>query len=371
MSNATNQGPSSSTSELPWQAVWRLRVSTIVWAFLGLGCLLALPILFDATPLVVVAVAILALLIGAILAWTSRRFLSRSGTGGFTPAWLKASLASFFVISIALAAPIYYFAISSATNPALLPRVTLSNGEKTVIFQGMVHVGSEQFYKSVVYDAEQAISDGYVLYYEGVQPNPAADKWFSDNLAGGGDLRENYKTLSEVCGLKFQLDYFKLLEKDFDKHPDIHIKADVDVLDMKQEYERLIKSDPEFAAAMKEKPKAGTTVADSSATDWILHGTKGQKKLAGYVCRWMLGNVMNKGKGEEEDQMKKVILHFRNRKLADRIVADSHDKIYITYGSDHIRGVVEILQENDPAWVVKSVTWARPVDAPRHHQGTL
>ena len=33
--------------------------------------------------------------------------------------------------------------------------------------------------------------------------------------------------------------------------------------------------------------------------------------------------------GEEPDQMKKIILHYRNRALADRIAADSNDKIYI------------------------------------------
>ena len=75
--------------------------------------------------------------------------------------------------------------------------------------------------------------------------------------------------------------------------------------------------------------------------------------------------------GEEPDQMKKVILHYRNRALADRIAADSNDKIYITYGAAHIRGVVDLLKEKDSSWKIESVTWARPIDTPEKLEGEL
>lgn len=53
-----------------------------------------------------------------------------------------------------------------------MPQATLSNGSKTVVFQGMVHVGSEPFYKTVVCDIEQALSDGFVIFYEGCAAIP-------------------------------------------------------------------------------------------------------------------------------------------------------------------------------------------------------
>jgi len=50
----------------------------------------------------------------------------------------------------------------------------------------------------------------------------------------------------------------------------------------------------------------------------------------------MLNRVGDKPTGEQEvNQMEKVLLDFRNCKLADRILADPHDKIYITYGSNY------------------------------------
>jgi len=45
-----------------------------------------------------------------------------------------------------------------------------ASGQKTAVFQGMQHIGSEDFYKSVVFDLEQALADGYTLFYEGVTP---------------------------------------------------------------------------------------------------------------------------------------------------------------------------------------------------------
>lgn len=61
-----------------------------------------------------------------------------------------------------------------ATSPIQLtavPLATLSNGQKTVVFQGMQHVASEDFFKSVVFDLEKALVDGYTLFYEGVLPD--------------------------------------------------------------------------------------------------------------------------------------------------------------------------------------------------------
>lgn len=68
--------------------------------------------------------------------------------------------------------PIYYLAFWVQSGPTAVPLVTVSNGRKTLVFQGMQHVGSEDFYKSVVFDLEKALTDGYALFYEGVQPVP-------------------------------------------------------------------------------------------------------------------------------------------------------------------------------------------------------
>ena len=61
---------------------------------------------------------------------------------------------------VLISLPVYYLSFEVNAHPSALPHITLTNGTKTVVFQGMVHVGSEPFYKSVVYDLEKALSEG-------------------------------------------------------------------------------------------------------------------------------------------------------------------------------------------------------------------
>jgi hypothetical protein len=87
--------------------------------------------------------------------------------------------------------PIYYLANWVQTGPTALPLATLVNGQKTVVFQGMQHVASEDFYKSVVFDLEKALVDGYTLFCEGVQPvpgRPDLNEWFNKPCAAAPPL---------------------------------------------------------------------------------------------------------------------------------------------------------------------------------------
>jgi hypothetical protein len=56
---------------------------------------------------------------------------------------------------------------------------------------------------------------------------------------------------------------------------------------------------------------------------------------------------------------------------AQRIVDDPHDKIFITYGANHLPGVFELLRQQDPNWKVVSVKWFRTIEAPKRLDGKL
>lgn len=351
---------------------FKLRLATVIWFVLLATFLLSLPVLLDISWLAVAAIALVALVLSLPGAWLVRLLFRGQRTHGFGVSVLKAFLALLFLLGTIAAAPIYFAALLTSLRPVTVPQATLSNGTKTVVFQGMAHVGSEGFYKSVVYDIEKALVDGYVIYYEGVQPSPDGDAWFNKTLAGGGDLSANYKTISELCGLQFQLDYFTLLQADMAARPDRHVTADVSTADMMHEYERLMQSDPDFAAA---QVPAATDGGDESADGfgdllgWLQAGTPEQRKLAGYACRGFFTYTLSRD--AEPTQMDKVILDFRNRALADRIAADPREQIYMTYGAGHLRGLLADLQARDPAWEIKSVKWLRAIAAPEELEGKI
>lgn len=359
----------------------RIGLAAIAWFLLVVAFLLGLPVLAQlpgwVLALLALAALVLALPVFVVLRALRRR--RRQDSGGSLGTWLRCSFASVLLLGAAVGAPVYYLSYRVEAAPLILPQATLSNGEKTVVFQGMLHVGSEGFYKAVVYDLEVALAGGYRLYYEGVQPStPEADRWFSDMLAGGKDLSASYKELAGACGLAFQLDWFEPLVADMKERPERHLTADVTTAEMKAEFDLLAAADPAFAASFQKRP-AQPAPADSAAGDGPLdmlldafrNGTDGQKRIAGLVCRGVFSIALDPRNPRPAAQIDRVILDFRNAKLVERILAEQNPRIFITYGGAHLKGVLALLQKNDPRWKVASVKWIRGIGTPEHFDRPL
>ncbi len=352
--------------------VWIIRISAIIWFVLLIGLLFSLPVVLDVGWWAVAALILLALILTLPLAWLIRRISQRNREKPWRVLLPNTGLATFAVLMILCAAPIYFLAFNAALRPVTVPLATLSNGKKTVVFQGMMHIGAESFYKGVVYDLERALTEGYTLFYEGVRPDPAAEAWFNKTLAGGGDLSANYTALGNACGLVFQMNYFTLLDADKATHPDRHVAADVTTGDMKREYERLVRTDPAFAAyagsAEVQKDEAsGESIAKALA--WLDRATPGQQAVIGTACRGVLTMVTSRD--DQTDPINRVVLDYRNRELAARIVQSPADKIYITYGAGHLPGLLRDLKATDPGWEIKSIKWERVIDTPENLTGHL
>ncbi|MEG2046537.1 MAG: hypothetical protein RR100_06780 [Comamonas sp.] len=351
----------------------RLRLSTLLWAASLLGLLIAIPVLWDFSRWALPALALLALALTALPCWwwCRRRQLP------LLPSWGCSALATLCLLAVALSAPVYGLVLLTALRPAAQPQAEMSNGSRNLTFQGMMHIGSESFYHSVIYDLESALANGAVIYYEGVRPDPEGDAWLGQLIGGGSDLNSRYRTLANACGLHFQSDYFQPLLADMQAHPERHVVADVSSLQMKQEYERLLAADPGFAQAMHKRASQHTleqTQGDQLARfiDWQQRGSTGQKNLAGAVCRGVMSLVLNPRRSSTEpDPLDAVTLDYRNRVLAQAILADTHDKIFITYGAAHLPGLYALLRQADPRWHIVSSKWLRSIDTPENIHGAL
>jgi hypothetical protein len=69
-------------------------------------------------------------------------------------------------MSITIIAIVSFLVVQNELFPAKLPLYTLTNGEKTLYFQTMSHIGSEAFYQQVQKNIEKAKQEGAVLFYE-------------------------------------------------------------------------------------------------------------------------------------------------------------------------------------------------------------
>lgn len=340
----------------------------LVFGLLGLGVIYVLP--WWMLALIVVT----GIIIGLITYFP--RWLLRRNNPAFSP---KKTMLAHMVGGVLaalgiIALPFFYMAFWVTSGPTALPLATLTNGKKTIIFQGMQHVGSEDFYKSVVFDLEKALTEGYTLFYEGVQPvpgRPDLTQWFTETLLGSKkDLSAGYTQLADSCGLTFQLTYFEPLLADKAVHPARHVTADVTYGEMKDEYDRLLREDPVFAKAIAARTTKKSDNDDSiiSMLSAVSKATQDQKRLVGILCRGFMGMSIAGAIGEKDATMERVVLDFRNRALARFVAESPADKIYITYGAAHFPGFLKDLQALDPAMKVQSLRWVRPMSLPSEPQ---
>lgn len=354
-----------------------IRLSTLLWSILVLCFLAGLPVLLGATWLLLPAIFAFAALLAVGGTWAWRRVWAPARARDSRLVWLRATLGFWMLMCGLAAAPIYYFAVVTETRAATVPTVTLTNGPRTVVLQGMQHVGAERFFQAVIYDLESALADGYVMAYEGVADSDAeANAWFRKTMSHGKDLGSSYRELGKTCGLTYQIDYFGPMVADAKAHPERHMTLDVNTRAMKQEYDRLMQADPAFAAAMRTRDAEAEVEAVeapdalTSFIDWQKTGDSRRQTLAGTLCRGIMTMVMRKANEGGNDAMNAVILDFRNRHLASELLASTHQKIYVTYGAAHLPGVMELMKR-EPGWKVASVKWMRTIAAPEHLEGRL
>ena len=366
-----------------WSApptLWRVRLQAVAWFVLLVAFAAGLPVLLGWSPWLLVAMVLAATLPALVSAWLLRQVSSAARGRSFGAQWARATLGWSLMLGAAVAAPVYTLAVVTNTRPATLPQVTLTNGAKRVVFQGMQHIASENFYKAVIYDVEKSLAEGYAIYYEGVQTGSPESQAFFGQLAnaltgGGQDLNDTYQAIGRLCGMQFQLDYFGLLEADKAEHPGRHVVADVDALELKAEYERLMREDPAFAKAhaggLQAAPAASGGAPMQRAVQWLQHGSASQQALGGVVCRGLWTLLLQAPGDKAPGPLDAVVLDFRNRALARRIQQAPHDKIFVTYGAAHLPGLVAELRALDPRWTVGSVKWLRTIEAPQHLEGQL
>ncbi len=350
------------------QSSWWIALKAILLFVLTLLALLGLLVLVSATdsfrPLLLVAVV--ALVIGAIWAGVGR--LVRRGRAGARPfwrSWLSASGVVGLLALALLAVPLLVVITINATRPLAVPRVTLTDGEREVVFQGMIHIGSAPYYQAVAFDMTQAADLGYVLFFEGVRAGAPENVQRMNEILGtnGVNLNQVYDAFAQQCGLHFQNEYFGVFYDDMASNPDQFVNADVSVDDMMAEWDRLLQEHPEWSAAqINERPEEEVDNQLDGMMGRLNSLTPGQQRLTQLACQTVLNVNLGQLGGEKPPFNENVVVDFRNRNLAEMIMQHPAERLYITYGYDHFRGVYKLLTEANPNWRIADVEWRQAID---------
>ena len=138
----------ASAASLPSR--WRIRLQAIAWFLLVAAFVLGLPILLGWGYGLLIGLVLVAAVLAVASAWLIRRFSPTAAGRTFASVWSRSLLGWTLILGVVVAAPFYYLMIVTDTRPATVPQVSLTNGSKRVVFQGMQHIGSERFYQAVI-----------------------------------------------------------------------------------------------------------------------------------------------------------------------------------------------------------------------------
>lgn len=228
---------------------------------------------------------------------------------------------------------VVYISIFLST-PLKMKEYTLTNGQQTIVFQEMVHIGETDFYKQVEENLKHYRLDGYIYAYEQVRISNMEEAKELTELTGLGI--DTYGIISEQLGLDNQKNHMgHITEND--------INADMSAGDLivlmknyKNENPHVEEMSVDIEDSLKSLKEAG------SMTKSIVKGTmRGMLKIASK------GEV-NMGEGLLQD----VILKERDQKMFDIISNIEANKIVVHYGALHFKGFFERLKKADSNWKI-------------------
>lgn len=248
-------------------------------------------------------------------------------------------------------------------EPALLPEFTISNWDKTVVFQWMAHIWSDQFYKNIAQNVSNYKKQWYVLFYEWVRP------WNKENSEKLNKLmwvefnKKTYVNLSKIYWLRAQnnQEFLNLVN---DKDYNVDVSMDEIITDYEKKYWP-VKDKKTLLNSKNTNP----IKVDSAVEEIINNITPRELEILKAINRAMM-NMIVKSEWLQEailqwTQQKDffdIILNWRNKIIVNSINKSKDKKIVILYWLMHFNWVWSTLQKEDPNWSLKNIRYFKPID---------
>lgn len=261
-----------------------------------------------------------------------------------------------------------YAYTKGGVSTASMNTYTLTNGQKTVVFQSMSHIGLRSFYKEVGEEITDYRNKGYRIFFEGIgatgyKPLRKGDLGYEAAVTKYNSYYDINKKILEKMdsesiykNSKYTYQGIELshyLSYD-DEYADLSYSALFDLAEKQAKENNISKKALDSYKNMD--------LSYSSSTDRLLgnemlyiymENTRGYP-LFSFLDRY-LTPVVNK-LSADSNLRTNVTINARDQNLVKHILDEPENLIYLTYGDAHFKGFLEGLQTNDPNWKIVSTT---------------
>ena len=264
----------------------------------------------------------------------------------------KSSLS--IVILVTLIWTFWYYQIY--VSPAKMIEYTISNWNKKVVFQEMSHIGAKSFYEEIKQNLIIYKKDNFVYFYEWVKlwKKENREKF---NKAMWIDFNEDlYKNFSKLYWVSHQNNeiYYNLVNN-------LDFNVDVSIDWIIEQYEEKNTWDTNTIEGEAKLDNKEIIDVNSKVLETLSSINEKQLKVLVFVNKSILNFLIKSDKTQKvikdnfaNKKLFKIILHWRNKILAEEIIKSEYNNIYVTYWKLHFNWVLKLLKENDTNWKIVS-----------------
>ena len=236
--------------------------------------------------------------------------------------------------------------------PGVVSDITLSHSGQEVVFIGMSHIATPEFYSIKQQKIASLAQSGYTILVEWVKPGTPENQTIFNQSMGFDFTPTLYSKIASVINLQSQDN--KMLYSGI-------LTGSLESIDL---------SIDEIVALMW----TGwiTSTGNIVNLEWEIQETlskasKQELLFTGWVARWLLNWSLKQSDDIEtvltsglQAQLFSTIIDRRNDKIIEYIQNNPDKKIAIVYGALHFNGIYEALQKIDSSWKTINVDISTP-----------
>ena len=267
--------------------------------------------------------------------------------------------------------------------PLKVTRDVLTNGERTLVVEGMAHIGTPRFYADIRSSISKEKAAGAVYLYEGVRDEPAArlsepatinhkttsaeitDILVGENMQDGVDIMRLYSVLAKSAGLEVQPQESFM---DIAGGPDVNADMSAQELLTRLRTSRDLKTahDTQIGASHPPVPTdpKSEKAHDSLDVDQLevaLDKMSGSERtVVGFLVRGVMSFVVRVSDNMDVVPYSEDIDKARTLRLAEFVQLRTEKRMVSTYGSRHVDGLLDELRHLDSRWERTERTWREP-----------